>query len=244
MAKFEYAPAPESRAVVDIKPSYGLFINGEFTEPQGGSAFKSISPSTEEVLAEVTEASDADVDRAVARRPPRLQRRVGPDVRRRPRQVPLPHRPHPAGARPRVRRPREPRQRQADQGEPRRRRARWPRRTSSTTRAGPTSSTTPALGTDTAPARRRRPGHPVELPAAHAGVEDRARPGHRQHRRPQAGRDHAADRAALRRGLPAGRPAAGRRQHRHRRRSPPVRPSSTTPASTSSRSPARPASAR
>jgi aldehyde dehydrogenase (NAD+) len=66
MAKFEYAPAPESRAVVDIKPSYGLFINGEFTESQGGSAFKSISPSTEEVLAEVTAASEADVDRAVA----------------------------------------------------------------------------------------------------------------------------------------------------------------------------------
>ena len=66
MAKFEYAPAPESRAVVDIKPSYGLFINGEFTESQGGSAFKSISPATEEVLAEITSASAADVDRAVA----------------------------------------------------------------------------------------------------------------------------------------------------------------------------------
>lgn len=65
MAKFEYAPAPESRAVVNLKPSYGLFIGGEFTETQGGSAFKSISPSSEEVLAEVTEASSADVDRAV-----------------------------------------------------------------------------------------------------------------------------------------------------------------------------------
>jgi aldehyde dehydrogenase (NAD+) len=42
---------------------------------------------------------------------------------RRPREVPLPDRPHPAGALPRVRRPRDPRQRQADQGEPRRRRA-------------------------------------------------------------------------------------------------------------------------
>ena len=27
-AAFEYAPAPESRAVVDIKSSYGLFVNG------------------------------------------------------------------------------------------------------------------------------------------------------------------------------------------------------------------------
>lgn len=66
MPKFEYAPAPESRAVVNLKPSYGLFIGGEFTESEGGSAFKSISPSSEEVLAEVTGASPADVDRAVA----------------------------------------------------------------------------------------------------------------------------------------------------------------------------------
>ncbi len=61
---FEYAPAPESRAVVDIKSSYGLFINGEFVEGTG-HAFKSVSPSTEEVLAEISEASEADVDLAV-----------------------------------------------------------------------------------------------------------------------------------------------------------------------------------
>jgi acyl-CoA reductase-like NAD-dependent aldehyde dehydrogenase len=65
MTKFEYAPAPESRAIVNIRPSYGLFIGGEFVESSGGSAFKTISPSSEEVLAEVTEASEADVDRAV-----------------------------------------------------------------------------------------------------------------------------------------------------------------------------------
>ena len=61
---FEYAPAPESRAVVDIKPSYGLFVNGEFVDGHGKS-FKTISPATEEVLAEVAEADDADVDAAV-----------------------------------------------------------------------------------------------------------------------------------------------------------------------------------
>ena len=33
MSPFEYAPAPESRAVVDIASSYGLFIGGEFVEP-------------------------------------------------------------------------------------------------------------------------------------------------------------------------------------------------------------------
>ena len=62
---FEYAPAPESRAIVDIKSSYGLFINGEFVDPSGGATFKTISPATEEVLAEVSEASAEDVDLAV-----------------------------------------------------------------------------------------------------------------------------------------------------------------------------------
>ncbi len=61
---FEYAPAPESRSVVDLKSSYGLFIGGDFVDGSGPT-FKSVSPATEEVLAEITEASDDDVDRAV-----------------------------------------------------------------------------------------------------------------------------------------------------------------------------------
>jgi aldehyde dehydrogenase (NAD+) len=61
---FEYAPAPESRSIVDIKSSYGLFIDGEFVDGSGKS-FKTISPATEEVLAEIAEASEADVDLAV-----------------------------------------------------------------------------------------------------------------------------------------------------------------------------------
>jgi len=61
---FEYAPAPESRSIVDIKASYGLFINGEFVDGHGTS-FKTISPATEEVLAEVADADAADVDLAV-----------------------------------------------------------------------------------------------------------------------------------------------------------------------------------
>ena len=65
MPKFEYAPAPESRSIVSLRESYGLFINGEFGPSLDGRAFKTISPATEEVLAEVTEAGPADVDRAV-----------------------------------------------------------------------------------------------------------------------------------------------------------------------------------
>ncbi|MEU8422464.1 aldehyde dehydrogenase family protein [Micromonospora sp. NPDC048835] len=62
---FEYAPAPESRSVVDLKPSYGLFIDGEFVDPTDGGSFKSINPASEEVLAEVAEAGSQDVERAV-----------------------------------------------------------------------------------------------------------------------------------------------------------------------------------
>ncbi|WP_335981730.1 MULTISPECIES: aldehyde dehydrogenase family protein [Streptomycetaceae] len=63
--KFAYAPAPESRAVVELAPSYGLFVDGEFTEAADGRVFKTVSPATEEVLAEVARAGEADVDRAV-----------------------------------------------------------------------------------------------------------------------------------------------------------------------------------
>jgi aldehyde dehydrogenase (NAD+) len=62
---FEYAPAPESRAIADIKSSYGLFINGAFTEATDGKPFKTISPASEEVLADISEAGPADIDRAV-----------------------------------------------------------------------------------------------------------------------------------------------------------------------------------
>ncbi|MGH3714958.1 MAG: aldehyde dehydrogenase family protein [Micromonosporaceae bacterium] len=62
---FEYAPAPESPSIVDIKPSYGLFVNGEFTDASDGGGFKTVNPASEQVLAEIAEAGPADVDRAV-----------------------------------------------------------------------------------------------------------------------------------------------------------------------------------
>ncbi|RIV39427.1 aldehyde dehydrogenase family protein [Micromonospora radicis] len=62
---FEYAPAPESRSVVDIKPSYGLFIDGRFVDPADGGSLKSVNPASEEVLAEIAEGGAQDVDRAV-----------------------------------------------------------------------------------------------------------------------------------------------------------------------------------
>ena len=57
---FDYAPAPESRSIVDIESNYGLFIGGSFSEPSSGEFFKTINPATEEVLSEVAEAGQAD----------------------------------------------------------------------------------------------------------------------------------------------------------------------------------------
>jgi aldehyde dehydrogenase (NAD+) len=62
---FEYAPAPERRDIVDIATSYGLFIDGKFVDGADDRTFKTISPASEEVLAEITEAGESDVDAAV-----------------------------------------------------------------------------------------------------------------------------------------------------------------------------------
>jgi aldehyde dehydrogenase (NAD+) len=63
---FEYAPAPESRSIVEIRSSYGLFIGGSFVDAKSGESRKTVNPATEEVLAEVAEAGAEDVDAAVA----------------------------------------------------------------------------------------------------------------------------------------------------------------------------------
>ncbi|MEY2969081.1 MAG: hypothetical protein RIQ64_1708 [Actinomycetota bacterium] len=63
---FEYAPAPESRSVVNIKPQYGLFIDGDFVESSAGKFFPTINPASEETLSEVSHGDQDDVARAVA----------------------------------------------------------------------------------------------------------------------------------------------------------------------------------
>jgi aldehyde dehydrogenase (NAD+) len=62
---WEYAPAPESAALANLKPAYRPFVDGEFVDG-GGEPLKTLNPATEEVLAEVGTASTEDVDRAVA----------------------------------------------------------------------------------------------------------------------------------------------------------------------------------
>ena len=63
---WDYAPAPESASIVSIAPRYGLFIGGEFVPPADGGTFATLNPATEEPLAEVAQAGQQDVDRAVA----------------------------------------------------------------------------------------------------------------------------------------------------------------------------------
>ncbi|CAN2216480.1 PutA NAD-dependent aldehyde dehydrogenases [Candidatus Nanopelagicaceae bacterium] len=60
---FEYAPAPESRAIVDIKAKYGHFIDGKFVP--GKKHFATINPATEEVLSQISLGGQSDVDKAV-----------------------------------------------------------------------------------------------------------------------------------------------------------------------------------
>ena len=60
---FEYSPAPENSKIVKFESAYGNFIAGKFTKP--GKTYKTINPATEQVLAEITHSTAADVDRAV-----------------------------------------------------------------------------------------------------------------------------------------------------------------------------------
>lgn len=62
---FEYSPAPESTAIVDISAQYGLFINGKFVDAKGSKTFNTINPATEKILSKIAYAQASDVDKAV-----------------------------------------------------------------------------------------------------------------------------------------------------------------------------------
>ncbi|MSQ90189.1 MAG: aldehyde dehydrogenase family protein [Phycisphaerales bacterium] len=81
-AEWEYAPAPESTKV-EIKPQYGLFIDGAFRPAKAGKTFETINPANESVLSTIAQAEAIDVNLAVAsarralkgwRRAPALER--------------------------------------------------------------------------------------------------------------------------------------------------------------------------
>ncbi|NCV16548.1 MAG: aldehyde dehydrogenase family protein [Actinobacteria bacterium] len=65
MSDFEYAPAPESKAIANISKDYGLFINGKFIASHNKRRFETINPANEEVLAKISLADEVDIDKAV-----------------------------------------------------------------------------------------------------------------------------------------------------------------------------------
>ncbi len=66
LGSLEYDPAPESAAIARLKPSYGLFIDGEFSDAESHERFATVNPANEESLSMVAQAGAVDVDRAVA----------------------------------------------------------------------------------------------------------------------------------------------------------------------------------
>jgi aldehyde dehydrogenase (NAD+) len=58
-----YAPAPEARDIVQLRERYGLYVRGEWLEPQ--ETYTTISPADESSLAEVGQATPAEVGAAV-----------------------------------------------------------------------------------------------------------------------------------------------------------------------------------
>lgn len=61
---WDYAPAPESTDIVRIDERYGHFVGGEWLEPR--DTYTTISPATEEPLAEVGQATPEEVQAAIA----------------------------------------------------------------------------------------------------------------------------------------------------------------------------------
>jgi len=65
-----YGPAPESdeaahQFIKDHKGKFNLFINGAWVTPSSGEYFDSINPCTKKKLAKISEANEADVNKAV-----------------------------------------------------------------------------------------------------------------------------------------------------------------------------------
>ncbi len=62
---WEYASSVESRDIVSFRERYGLFIGGAHVSPRSRAWFTTVSPSTEEPLAEVAQGGPRDVALAV-----------------------------------------------------------------------------------------------------------------------------------------------------------------------------------
>ncbi len=213
----DYGPAPEAAtpalAWLDGHGrKFGHFINGEWTKP--GKTFATDNPANGDKLAEITDGTAQDVDKAVKAARAAFPAWSALSGYR---------------ARPNIFMP--------SPGICRRRAgcspcskswttaSRSARAATSTFRWPPAISTIMPAGRsicerqfpDHGALWRLRADHSVEFPAADAGLEDRPGARRRQYGGAQTRRIHLADRAAVRRNLRTRRPAQGRGQYRHRR---------------------------
>jgi aldehyde dehydrogenase len=196
----DFAPA------IPIRSRYDNWIGGQYAAPVRGNYFSNPTPITGQPLCEVARSTHEDVDKALdaAHAAAKSWNVTSPAHRDR--------RPH--GGQPRDCSPR----RDLDNGKPIRETmaadCRSPSITSATSPAHPRAGRRSPRSTRhrrlplPRAARRRRPDHPVELPAPDGDLEARAGARRRQLRRAEAGRadaglDHGAD-GAHRRPAPAG----------------------------------------
>ena len=66
LGSLSYDPAPEAASIARLRASYGLFIDGSFTDASAHEQFVTLNPANATTLATVAQASSADVERAVA----------------------------------------------------------------------------------------------------------------------------------------------------------------------------------
>ena len=171
-----YGPAPESAAPAQAwlaahAPHLGLFIGGEWRAPSGGEYFASVNPATGQAADRHRPGHRQGCGRRRARRARGLPR-VERDAGARARALSLRDRPPDPEALAPARRAGDDGQRQADPRDARHRHSAGGAALLPPRRLGAADGERAARY---GAGRRRRADHPLELPAADAGLEDRAR---------------------------------------------------------------------
>lgn len=62
---WDYSPAPESADHVRLRDAYGVFVDGEFSDPRSGTSAPTVNPATETKIASIAVAGEEDIAHAV-----------------------------------------------------------------------------------------------------------------------------------------------------------------------------------